>query len=258
MDLGLKDKVAWVAGASRGIGLGIARGLAAEGCRVALSARTRGPLDQTAEVLKAEFGADRIATFSGDAGDDAHAAAVVNGCLKLWGRLDACVVNAGTGRIPGGAFPSEADWDLALGQNLRGPVCVARRAAPALKRQGGSLTVVGSIAGLEALGAPIAYSTAKAALHAWMKALSRDLAKDKIRVNAVVPGNVLFPDGSWDVKRREEPAKVDAFLRSEVPMNRFGTPAEIADAVAFLASERASFITGAALVVDGGQTRSLS
>jgi 3-oxoacyl-[acyl-carrier protein] reductase len=258
MDLGLKDKVAWVAGASRGIGLAIARGLAAEGCRVAISARSAGPLNEAAARLQKEFGADRVAAFAADVSVDAQASAAVAGCLQRWGRLDAAAINAGTGRIPGGASPSDADWDLALSQNLRGPICAARHAAPALKRQGGAITVIGSIAGLEAFGAPVAYSSAKAALHAWMKALSRDLAKDGVRVNAVIPGNIDFPGGTWELKRREAAEKVDAYIRREVPMARFGTPEEISDAVAFLSSPRAAFITGAALVVDGGQTRSLS
>lgn len=258
MNLELKDKIAWVAGASRGIGLAAARALAAEGCRVALTARSAEPLNEAAELLRKEFGADRIAAFAADVSADDQAAAAVAACLKLWGGLDAAVICAGTGRVPGGASPSDEDWDFALAQNLRGPLRAARHAIPALKSRGGSLTVVGSIAGLEAFGAPIAYSSAKAALHAWVKALSRDLAKDSVRVNAVLPGNVVFPGGAWDLKRREDPGRVESYLRAEVPMSRFGTPEEIAAAVLFLASPRASFVTGAALVVDGGQTRSLS
>jgi 3-oxoacyl-[acyl-carrier protein] reductase len=257
MELGLKDKVAWVAGASRGIGLAIARGLAAEGCRVALTARSAGPLAESAAGLEKEFGPDRILAVSADLSVDDQAAAAVAACVKRWGRLDVAAINVGTGRIGGGAAPSESDWDLALSQNLRAPVCAVRHAVPALKLRGGAIVLVGSIAGLEAFGAPAAYASAKAALHAWMKELSRALAKDSIRVNAVVPGNVFFPGGSWDLRRQNDPAKVDGYINAEVPMGRFGSPEEIADAVAFLASARAAFITGAALVVDGGQTRSL-
>ncbi len=126
-----------------------------------------------------------------------------------------------------------------------------------VERKRGAIIFVGSIAGVESSPAPLAYSSAKAALLNYVKNLARQVAEDGIRVNAVAPGNILFEGGSW-VKhleaRREE---VLRYIESEVPMKRFGKPEEIADAVAFLASARASFVTGACLVADGGQTRSL-
>ncbi|MEK7382408.1 MAG: SDR family NAD(P)-dependent oxidoreductase, partial [Elusimicrobiota bacterium] len=145
MDLGLKDKVAWVAGASRGIGLAIARGLAAEGCRVALTARSTGPLAESVACLGKEFGTDRIAAYAADLSVDNQYAAAVVAIQKRWGRLDITAINVGTGSIPGGSLPTDADWDLALSQNLRAPICAVRHAAPALKRQGGAIVIVGSI-----------------------------------------------------------------------------------------------------------------
>ena len=115
------------------------------------------------------------------------------------------------------------------------------------------LLFISSIAGLEAFGAPVDYSTAKSALLAFSKNLARKVAT-KVRVNVVAPGNINFPGGSWDEKIKLDPKRVKDIIESTVPMNRFGTPEEIADAALFICSERAKFITGSVLVVDGGQT----
>jgi 3-oxoacyl-[acyl-carrier protein] reductase len=106
---------------------------------------------------------------------------------------------------------------------------------------------------MEAFGAPTDYSTAKTAIIALAKNMARKLASD-LRVNVIAPGNVFFEGGSWDEKIQQDKKRVDEIIKSTVPMNRFATPQEIADAVIFLCSDRASFITGATLVVDGGQT----
>jgi 3-oxoacyl-[acyl-carrier protein] reductase len=122
-----------------------------------------------------------------------------------------------------------------------------------LRESKGCLLFVSSITALEAFGAPVDYSTAKSAVSALAKNMARKLAKE-VRVNVLAPGNVYFSDGSWDEKIKQDPERVKKILASTVPMNRFGTPEEMADAALFLCSERAEFITGATLVVDGGQT----
>ena len=128
---------------------------------------------------------------------------------------------------------------------------------PHLIRSKGSGIFISSIAGVEALPAPIPYSAAKAAVHSVAKALSDDLAKHQVRVNVVCPGNVLFPGGNWDTKLNDPERKsdIETYIQNHVPLGRFGQPSEIADAVLFLSSPRASFITGAYLIVDGGQAR---
>jgi len=122
-----------------------------------------------------------------------------------------------------------------------------------LEKSSGVLLFISSIAGIEAFGAPTDYSTAKTAVIALAKNMARKLAKE-VRVNVLAPGNVLFPGGSWDEKIKDDPSEVEKIIESTVPMNRFGMPEEIADAAVFLCSERAGFITGSVLVVDGGQT----
>jgi 3-oxoacyl-[acyl-carrier protein] reductase len=124
-------------------------------------------------------------------------------------------------------------------------------------RRSGSIVLVASIAGVESTPAPLAYSAAKAAIVNYAKNLARELGPLNIRVNCVAPGNILFPGGSWEghlARRRDE---VLQMIEAEVPLRRFGQPEEIADLIAFLSSERASFITGSCVIADGGQTRSV-
>ena len=116
----------------------------------------------------------------------------------------------------------------------------------------GNLLFVSSIAGIEAFGAPVDYSTAKASVIALAKNMARKLTD--VRVNVVAPGNVYFEGGSWDQKIKKDKNRVDNIIQETVPMNRFASPKEISDSIVFLCSDRASFITGSTLVVDGGQT----
>lgn len=256
MDLKLNDKVAWVTGSSKGIGRECARRLAQEGCRVLLNGRDAASLEAARKDFAKEFGEDRVAAGAGDVWLEPAAQAAADICRQKWGRLDILVANAGTGRIAGGYDPSQKDWEEALGANLGTATQALRVARRLLEASGmGAVVVIGSIAGIEDLGAPAAYAAAKAALHAWAKTQARSLAPKKIRVNTVILGNILFPGGTWDVRLKKDRKKIEAYIKEEVPMGRFGEAGEIADAVVFLASERASFITGAALVADGGQTR---
>ena len=253
MNLELTNKRALVAGASRGIGLAIAQGLLREGARVGLLARSAGPLASVAEKFASEYGRDRVASFPADCADAGAWPKVLAQLQSAWGGLDVAIANVGDGRGVPDALPDSERFSSAWRANFETAEQTARATLPLLEKSGGCLLFVGSIAGLEAIGAPTDYSVAKTALVALSKQLARKLAP-RVRVNCLAPGNVLFPGGSWEAKIQSDAERVKRLIDTSVPMQRFGTPEEIANAAVFLCSDRAAFITGACLVVDGGQT----
>lgn len=238
-----------VSGSTAGIGLAVARGFVDEGARVAVNGRGRDRVVAVAEKLSALPVPADVSTASG-------AVDVAGAIRSAWGHLDILVCNVGSGRSvpPGRETPEE--WSHMLSVNLLSAANLVTACLPLFSAEGGSIICISSICGVETLGAPVAYSAAKAALNAYVSGMARPLAARNIRINAVAPGNILFPDGAWDEKLRKDRAGVEAMLKREVAMERFGKPEEIADVVLFLASAKASFITGTVLVADGGQVRS--
>jgi 3-oxoacyl-[acyl-carrier protein] reductase len=250
LKLDLDGKVALVVGASRGIGLAIARTLRVEGCKLGLAARDPAALERARTL----FGDDASAHAT-DVTDPAAAQALAEAVTQRWGRIDILVCSAGSGASVPPGTETAAEWQRVLNVNLFTATNMITAARPFLARQGGAIVCISSICGMAALGAPIAYSAAKAALNATVRGLARPLAKENIRINAVAPGNILFEGGTWARKLADNRAAVEEMLAREVAQARLGTPEEIADLVAFLASHRASFITGAVNVADGGQLR---
>jgi 3-oxoacyl-[acyl-carrier protein] reductase len=251
VDLELTGKLCLVSGASRGIGRAIAVALAREGARVAVVARGQAELEAATSALP---GAGHVA-ITADVATADGATAAVDGCVDALGGIDVVVTNVGKSFARDAAAMDDADLAKSLDMNLWSAARVAQRAVPHLvARGGGSITMIASIWGREAGGAP-AYNAAKAAVIALAKAMARDYARHAIRVNSIAPGSILFPGGGWDRRRNADPAGMAEFVQRELPFGRFGTPEEVADVVAFIASARARWITGACVSVDGGQGR---
>jgi 3-oxoacyl-[acyl-carrier protein] reductase len=249
MDLGLNGRVALVTGASRGIGRAIALAFAAEGAHVALVARGEERLRAAADEVAA-LGVRALPVVA-DVTVAADIERMARTTVEAFGRIDALVNNAG------GSFPDDDEgWERAYRANIEAAVRCTRAVVPHMRAGGGGAIVhVASIWGREA-GGGLPYNAMKAAMISHAKNSALALAKDGIRVNSVAPGSVRFPGGSWDRRVEADPEGMARFVREHIAMGRFGTPEEIASVVVFLCSPRASWVTGACVNIDGGQTRS--
>ena len=258
MDLNLTDKVAIVTGSTRGLGFASAEALLQEGCNVTICARGEAGLaEATAKLRETEGGSARVLAIQADVSTGKGAADVVARTVETFGGVDVLVNNVGLAR--GGEIldTSDEDWQEALDQTLFPAIRVSRIAIPQMRRRGGgAIVMIASIWGRES-GGRMTYNAVKAAEISLAKSMAQQLAKDNIRVNSVAPGSIRFPGGSWDRRVQADPEGMAEFVRRELPFGRFGRPEEVGAVVAFLASPRASWISGASVTVDGCQSRSL-
>ena len=255
MDLKLVGKVAIVTGGSRGLGLASARALVGEGCHVAICARGESRLEQAAAELKSVAQASaRVLPVVADVSTAGGVAALVETTVDRLGGVDVLVNNVGLARGGSLAETSDETWQEAIDQTLFPAIRASRAALPFLKERRGAIVIVSSIFGREA-GGRMTYNAVKAAEISLTKSLAQQLAKDGVRVVSVAPGSILFPGGSWHARQQADPEGIAEFVRRELPFGRFGTPEEVGNVVAFVASPRASWISGTTVVVDGCQSR---
>ena len=257
MDLGLNGKVIFIAGASRGIGLGIVEACLAEGAKLAITARGADALEAERVRLAAQYGKDRLLAISGDMRDTAVIEDAVARTEAELGPIFGAVANVGLYPCPPGIEVDDDTWDKGFTQNLdsawRLSRAVLRRMTP---RGEGSVLLISSIAGLGALGTGLTYGTAKAGMNHLAKELAKLSGPANVRVNVIAPGNIIFPGGTWETNATGPRGDAWArWIKREVPMNRYGKPEEIGAVAAFLMSPLAGFVTGAVIPVDGGQTR---
>ena len=253
MKLDLDGKACLVAGASRGIGRAIALALANEGARIAAVARGAGDLVTLGDELK-RISAEHVA-ITADVSTADGAQRAVDEAMHALGAIDVVIANAGKSFARTAAQMDDADFAKSLDANLWTAARVVQRAVPHMTA-GGAIVMISSIWGREAGGAP-GYNVAKAGVIALAKALAGEYGARGIRVNSVAPGSILFPGGGWERRQQADPDAIAQMIARDLPLGRFGAPEEVANVVAFLASPRASWISGACIVVDGGQSHAM-
>ena len=184
------------------------------------------------------------------------AAKVVDAALAAFGAIDILVNNVATARGADIVNTADGEWQEAFDQTLYPAIRMSRLVVPHMRERGGGVIImIASIWGRES-GGRMVYNAVKAAEISLAKAMAQQLAKDNIRVNSVAPGSILFPGGSWDKRQQADPEGIAAFIKAELPFGRFGRAEEVGDAVAFLSSPRASWISGSCVPIDGCQSRS--
>jgi 3-oxoacyl-[acyl-carrier protein] reductase len=249
VDLHLRGKKAIVTGGTRGIGRAIAELLTDEGCDVAICARHQEGVDEAVTAL-ARKGV-KAAGAAVDVADTKALRAFVGEMAARLGGLDIFIANVSAL----GMAMDEETWRRSFDIDVMGTVAGVEAAVPFLeKSSAGAIVVVGTTGAVEMAGAMRPYASVKAALIPYVKGLARNLAAKGVRANMVSPGNVYFKGGVWNVVEERNPAVFNEMLARN-PTGRMGTPQEVADAVVFLASPRAGFITGTNLIIDGALTQ---
>jgi len=249
MDFGLKGHAALVTGATRGIGLSIARALAKEGARVSVVARTPDEVERVGTELGGMGVAADLTTGAGRQ-------EAFERTREKFGRVDILVNNLGLRAGTTWRDTALAEFQRAMQGNGYAAAALTSMALPEMvSRRWGRVIVVASIFGLEAGGAP-AYNAAKAAEIGYVTSLGASLVGTGVTANAVAPGPILYEGGSWDRRVKEDPAGMADFIRRELPAGRFGRPDEVAAIVTFLCSRQASGLNGTCVTVDGAQSRS--
>ncbi|MBI4234291.1 MAG: SDR family oxidoreductase [Chloroflexi bacterium] len=262
MDLSIRGKVAVIGGASQGIGRACAFGLAQEGVNLAICARTRDAVEETARSIRQASGVD-VLPLAGDLSQYETIQRLVKEAVGRFGRLDILVGNVGGPPAGRAETTGEEAWSLAVNQTLLFFVRMAREALPHMRRQGwGRIINILSISVKQPIDNLVLSNSARMGVVGFMKTLSDEVAPYNVTVNNVLPGSILTNRMRqlatvWGREQGKTPEQVLAERARGIPMGRVGTPEELANLVVFLASEKASYITGASIQVDGGALRNM-
>ncbi|HJV46097.1 MAG TPA: SDR family oxidoreductase [Bacillota bacterium] len=250
MELGLSGKVVFITGGSRGIGKAIAQAFLEEGARVAIAARSEEDLQ------KAQTQLGQVNLYQGNLSVASERECIFRKLISDYGRIDVLINNVG-GSNGGKALKTDLSLFVeAIQLNYLSAVQFSQMAAEEMRKTGGgSILNISSIYGRES-GGKITYNNSKAALISFTKAFANEVISEGIRVNGIAPGSILHPSGNWQKRLEHNPEQIRNFVKQEIPAGRFGTVEEVAHVAVFLASEKASWIVGATLNVDGGQSRS--
>ena len=221
-----------------------------------LCARGKDPLDTAARDMAAIAGDDAVLAIAADVSTAAGCEEVMARTIERFGRIDILVNNVGKAGGTTIADTPDEEWQAAIDLTLFPAIRLSRLAVPHMRKAGrGVILMIASIWGRES-GGRMTYNAVKAAEISLAKAMAQQLAPDNIRVNSIAPGSIMFPGGSWEKRQQDDPAFIAEMLHRDLPFGRFGKDHEVGDVVAFLASSRASWISGASITVDGCQSRS--
>ena len=252
MNLNLKNKNFIISGSSKGIGLQTAENLLNEGARVIITGRSKKLLVKEFKKLFHQYGPN-VFYVEGDLKNKSVLKRIKNLIKKKWKKLDGIVANAGSIKSKISNFSSEKDFYWYQENNFLPAFKFVNFFLEEIKKSQGSIVFISSIASLKDLGAPFGYASSKLSLNFYSKLLANRLAKYNVTVNNIIPGNILFKGGSWEKKIHKNSKKIKSMIENSVPLKRFGKPEEIANLALFLLSSKSSFITGAEIVIDGGQ-----
>ena len=259
MYTGLEGKHIVITASTNGIGYAAAKMFIEEGAHVVINGRNADVLKERCRFLEKEYGDGCVLGFCGDVTKESDIAALKKYVNKKFGKIDCLVANVGSGRPIAENRLDINEWKSGLDINLFSAVQLIHEFEDLWDSEGkGSIVLLSSLAACDRIGAPYAYAAAKEGIRVLTKYLSDDYAFQNIRVNCVIPGNVLFLGGRWEELLEVNKEEVERYIQEHVPMKRFAEPEEIAAAIIFLASDLASFITGTSLVVDGGQKRGIA
>ena len=250
MDLELKGKRVLITGGSKGIGKAIAKSFISEGAVVTIAARNQDVLNATRKELN-----QKVSIIQADITNESERENLMETFIEQHGMIDILINNAGGSN---GSTVSNTDMNLyyeAMELNYFSAVHLSKLAVEHMRKQrSGSIINITSIFGRES-GGKVTYNNSKSALISFTKSLADEVITDGIRVNSVAPGSILHDTGNWKKRMEEDPKRIQDFVKRDIPAGRFGTPEEIANVVTFLSSEKASWIVGASINVDGGQSR---
>ena len=251
MNISFKNKLILITGSTQGIGFETGKALLNLGANVIFNSRTNN-LKQLKKVKQSQ-----LKHILADVSDYYEAKNLLKTIKKDYGLLNHIVCNVGNGssvNIQKGSFAEINDM---MQKNLFSSTNIISQAPEFMDKENGSIVCISSICGFENLGAPPGYQVAKAALNMYVASIAKKLYENKIRINAVAPGNIIFEGSVWEDKINKNNKKVLEMLENDVIMKRLGTPAEISNFVIFLLSNFSSFATGKTFIVDGGQTKGI-
>lgn len=257
MDLDLKDKKVFITASSDGIGKATVEVFLKEGASVVINGRDKIKLEKSILELKKKYGENKVHGIIGDMSQKENIENAKSQIEDYFGGLDILVGNLGTGKPISSNKLDVEEWKYMIDKNLLSAVSLIEALIDSLaKNKDSNIVLLASLAAFDKIGAPPAYAAAKRGIVSLIKYSADAYAKKGIRVNGVSPGNIYYSGGRWDELEKEDPIQVHKYIEDNVPMQRFGKPEEIANAIVFLASGKAAFITGTVLQVDGGQSRS--